>query len=149
MSVKPFEFFLNLQKAIPELERDLAEIVVKVEAEAFVAKNFRDEAFNGAGQQKWPARKKGDDPKKGKRALLVQDGTLKRGATKARTEGSNVKFTIPLAYASVHNNGERAGRGAGFQMPERKFIGESPYLDKRIEDKARKLLDQKLKDLAK
>ena len=145
MPVKPFEFLLNLQKAIPQIERDLAEIVVKVEAEAFVAKNFREQGFTDNGLQKWPKRKNNLDPD---RALLVKTKTLKEAAKKARTVGSTVQFVVPLEYASVHNNGERAGRGAGFQMPQRKWIGESQYLDKRIEKKSRELLDQKLKDLA-
>ena len=36
------------------------------------------------------------------------------------------------AYAGVHNSGGRAGRGRGFQMPKRQFIGRSKKLDDKI-----------------
>jgi phage gpG-like protein len=39
------------------------------------------------------------------------------------------------AYARVHNEGLRAGRGKGFIMPKRKFVGDSPVLNKKIIDR--------------
>jgi phage gpG-like protein len=39
-----------------------------------------------------------------------------------------------VPYARVHNEGLRAGRGRGFQMPRRQFIGESKELTKKVED---------------
>jgi phage gpG-like protein len=38
----------------------------------------------------------------------------------------------PAVYAGVHNFGLRAGRGKGFTMPKRQFIGPSKLLDKKI-----------------
>lgn len=35
-------------------------------------------------------------------------------------------------YADVHNEGLRAGRGKGFQMPKRSFIGPSKALDRKV-----------------
>ena len=35
-------------------------------------------------------------------------------------------------YAAVHNEGLRAGRGRGFQMPKRQFMGKSKELDEKV-----------------
>ena len=43
-----------------------------------------------------------------------------------------VKILTDVPYASVHNNGERSGRGRGFKMPKRQFIGYSGKLNRNI-----------------
>lgn len=45
-------------------------------------------------------------------------------------------------YASVHNNGERAGRGIGFVMPRRQFMGQSRELDREIDAMVRQELER-------
>jgi phage gpG-like protein len=45
-----------------------------------------------------------------------------------------VSVSSDLIYAAVHNFGLKAGRGAGFQMPKRQFIGESEILNSKIKD---------------
>lgn len=136
----PAEFFKKIAADLPGIERRIAHDVVAVEAEQFHAKNFRDEGFTDTALTKWPARKK-SDKNPARRALLVQTGTLKRHALKGRVVKGAVQFDFPLPYERVHNEGLRAGRGAGFQMPQRQFVGESEYLKKRIEAKAKALLD--------
>jgi phage gpG-like protein len=140
------DFFRKLKANLPRLQDRILNDVIAVEAEAFHAKNFRDEGFTDTGLQKWPARKK-SDKNPARRALLVLTGNLKGHALKGRVQGSSVVFSFPLEYMRVHNEGGRVGRGAGFDMPMRKYIGESEYLRKRIEDKARRLMDQTLKSL--
>lgn len=149
-NIKPAEFFKKLRDAIPQLERDIAAHVVAVEAENQFASHFRREGFEDKAFTAWQAR----DPKAKRnegRSLLVDTGRLRRAATKGRVEGDAVRFTVPLVYANVHNSDNpaerRAGRGKGFTMPQRKFIGQSEALDRRIERKARQLLDQKLSNL--
>lgn len=141
--MKPQEFFRKLKAQLPQIENRIANDIIAVEAEAFHAKNFRDEAFTDTATIKWPARKK----KEKGRALLVKTGALRRAALKGRVQGDTVAFIVPLNYAEVHNEGGRSGPGAGFKMPKRKFIGESEYLNKRIEDKAKRFLDQYLNRL--
>ena len=64
--------------------------------------------------------------------------------------GSITIWTNPSAFGSkepygrVHNEGLRAGRGAGFTMPRRQFMGESPELYDLIIRK----LEEKLKSIA-
>ena len=80
-----------------------------------------------------------------RRALLVKTGTLKGHALKGRTRKGAVEFVFPLEYERVHNEGLKAGRGAGFQMPKRQFVGESKVLTDRITKKVQKLLEEHLK----
>lgn len=146
--------------SLPRLEQNIARDIIAVEAEQFHAKNFRDEGFTDTTLQKWPKRKTTikntksyeggiyelNNKDKGK-AVLVQSSTLKGHALKGRVWGSQVKFVFPLEYEKVHNEGGRAGRGTGFQMPKRQFVGESEYLKNRIEAKAQKYMDQFFKNI--
>ena len=64
--------------------------------------------------------------------------------------GTVTIWTNPSAFGSkepygrVHNEGLRAGRGKGFTMPRRQFMGEHPELDDLIIRK----LEEKLKQIA-
>ena len=140
------DYFRKLAASIPNLERTILQDVIAVEAERFHAENFRAEAFIDNPPQKWQPRKKADK-NKSKRALLVKTGTLKGHALKGRVKADAVEFVFPLEYERVHNEGLRAGRGAGFQMPKRQFVGESQVLTDRIQKKAESLIDHHLKRL--
>jgi len=93
-------------------------------------------------RQPWKPRKKEDKTfkKKGtKRGILVGPGggTLKKSIARSSLSASKtvigIKGTKPLKYASVHNFGLRSGRkSAPFMMPQRKFMGESKVLSKKI-----------------
>ncbi|MBV6442741.1 MAG: hypothetical protein EPGJADBJ_04465 [Saprospiraceae bacterium] len=141
------DYFRRLANSIPDLERKILQDVIAIEAERIHAENFRAEAFIDTPVQKWPPRKKNDKYNKARRALLVKTGTLKGHALKGRVVGDAVEFVFPLEYEKVHNEGGRAGRGAGFQMPKRKFVGESQVLTDRIEKKAKTLITQHLKKI--
>ncbi len=144
--MNPQQFFAKLAAELPNIERRIANDIIAVEAEQFHAKNFKDEGFTDVSLAKWPVRKK-TDKNPAKRALLVQKGTLKGHALKGRAHGNQVDFVFPLEYEKVHNEGLRAGRGKGFDMPKRQFVGQSAYLDKKIKEKAQRFLDQYLKNL--
>ncbi len=47
---------------------------------------------------------------------------------------ADAKSEKGFGYAAVHNDGLKAGRGKGFIMPKRQFIGESETLNKKITD---------------
>lgn len=140
------DFFRKVKASLHGLENRIASDVVAVEAESFHAENFRKEGFTDVGFQKWQPRKKADK-NSSHRALLVLSSTLKGHALKGRVQGNSVVFNFPLEYMKVHNEGLHAGRGAGFEMPKRQFVGESAYLEKKIEDKARRLMNQHLNNL--
>jgi phage gpG-like protein len=153
--MKPYEYFEHLARNLDKIEGDIARDIVAVEAEQFHAKNFRDQGFTDSGFTPWKKRKTNErntktyeggifelEHRDKGRALLVQSGTLKRHALKGRVVANTVTFEFPLVYERVHNEGGRAGRGNGFQMPQRQYVGESEYLKKRIEAKAKRYLDE-------
>lgn len=140
----PPEYFRMLQNQLVGLEQQILRDVIEVEAEAFHAENFRKEGFTDVGFQPWQQRKPTKaDAGKGKRALLVKTGAMRRHATKGTVRGKQVDFEFPLAYMRVHNEGGKSGRGAGFQMPKRQYVGPSAYLEHRIQQKVLQLLKQK------
>lgn len=138
------DYFRRLANSMPALERRILNDVIAVEAERIHAENFRAEQFTDTPPEKWPARKKAEKPR---RALLVKTGTLKGHALKGRVAGDAVEFVFPLEYERVHNEGLRAGRGKGFKMPKRQFVGESQVLTDRIKKKAQTLITQHLKSI--
>lgn len=137
MPLTPVEFFRKLQASIPKLKKEILRDVIAVEAENFVSYNFRRQGYEDKGLKKWPARK----DKENKSTLLIGAGTLRNQVTKAKVVGDNAVIESSLVYAEVHNEGLKAGRGKGFMMPKRQYIGESETLKARIKTKATKLLD--------
>lgn len=140
----PPQFFRQLQRQLATIEQQVLRDVIQVEAEAFHAENFRKEGFTDTGFTPWAPRKR-PDKNPARRALLVKSGAMRRHATKGSVRGKQVDFTFPLAYMKVHNEGGKAGRGKGFQMPKRQFVGKSAVLEQRIQRKVLALLNKKLK----
>jgi len=113
---------------------------IKVAALEHFDDNFNDQGFDG---QSWKPRK---EPKYGVkswdkwnsgRAVLIGRGGQGglRGSVKGRVHPrlGIVRISSDKVYAAVHNEGLRAGRGSGFMMPKRQFIGDSSALMKKIE----------------
>jgi phage gpG-like protein len=74
------------------------------------------------------------------RPILIGKGSanLSKSLNMTEVTATTVRIeTIGTAeqYADVHNEGLRSGRGQGFQMPKREFIGESELLNHKIEQK--------------
>lgn len=131
------------QQARGAMETSL--ILIGNEARNFFVANFRKQGFDDKSVEKWTPRKKQE--KRAGRNILVKSGDLRRSI---RVKGySKTKLSILLAtdlkYASVHNFGERAGRGKGFKMPKREFIGDSYNLNEKVKKIIVKQLDSKIK----
>ena len=96
--------------------------------------NFKVGGFVDRSAEKWKPRKGNKDPGRG--VLIGKGGgRLKRSIRRSSLTSKRTIIGIsgtPKKYASVHNFGLRAGRGAGFLMPKRKFMGESRVLNKKI-----------------
>ena len=61
----------------------------------------------------------------------MQSGTLRRAVVNSLQEANfkRIHFEVKdVVYAKVHNEGLRAGRGLGFQMPKRQFMGQTRKL---------------------
>jgi len=86
-----------------------------------------------------------DNPTQGARRtrkiLRGNTGDLGR-SLQYSVETGKVTIHSDLIYAAVHNFGLRAGRGKGFIMPQRQFIGDDPELIKRIEEMINERLNQ-------
>lgn len=142
MPQKPVYFLRKIIKQMPRIKRDILQTIVAVEAERMWAENFRREGFTDRTFQPWPQRKKPESPR---RALLVKTATMKGHALRGRKTANSVDFIFPLEYERVHNEGLRAGRGKGFQMPKRQYIGDSDVLRQRIDAKVKQYLNNLLK----
>lgn len=116
----------NLEKVKTFLPKTLANDTKNY----FVRDNFNKQEWNGV---KWKDVKRRD--KKGSSsnssAILVQSGTLRRAVVNSLQSATfnKIHFEVKdVPYAQVHNEGLRAGRGAGFQMPKRQFMGQTNKL---------------------
>jgi phage gpG-like protein len=98
-------------------------------------KSFTDGGFTDVSFKAWKQRKRSRDNEG--RAILVKTGNLKRSLTYRKIGRYSVRIESNVPYAKVHNEGLRSGRGRGFTMPERKFVGHSERLSRKIELKLR------------
>ena len=146
-------FIKKLDKIQYFLNNTVFEIVGE-EAVSHYKKSFQDEGFTDKTLTKWKNVKRRENPRKKKRKqgnrplawdkakILTQSGELGDSIKYSRGSGRYVIISSDKAYAEVHNKGLRAGRGKGFRMPKRQFIGKSAALNKKIDAKIKKHLDK-------
>ena len=113
-----------------EVERRLPIILA-----AQIERHFRQGFEKGGGQTDdskggWAKRKKTDAG----RGILIKSGVLRRDVKQRSATFRTILVGTSnrtVAYAQVHNEGLQSGRGAGFTMPKREFIGHSTILEER------------------
>ncbi|MBR1990843.1 MAG: phage virion morphogenesis protein [Bacteroidales bacterium] len=154
MSPEQFQQELNrLQTEFKELFAKYAPTIAGKTAVSYFKKNFQNEAW---GRVKWQEVKRRTDPhvkgaKATRKILTGETGDLARSIEiKSISNGQVVIWTSPSAfskepYGRVHNEGLRAGRGKGFIMPKRQFMGESEELNALIISE----IERKLKQITK
>ena len=126
--------------------------IVAVEGVNFFKSSFDNQGFKDQVLVKWKDRKAPKyKSKKRKRSSLIlyssasdRKGTHLKDSIRARTGAGRIIFLTDKIYAQVHNEGGRAGRGRGFTMPKRQFMGQSRALDIRIRHKLYKEIDKML-----
>lgn len=121
-------------KKIEELQPDMQEVaeMVAVTGVSYFKGTFRNKEFNG---KKWPEAKADKDKKRKRGSLMVDSAALMNSVRTAEVTSAQVKWTAgndKVPYAKVHNEGGRAGRGSGFDMPQRQFMGEAAELEEKI-----------------
>lgn len=151
----------NITLPIEELEKrflaalPVASAAIGAEAVNFALDNFKNQGFTGAAFQPWPPRKNptawGTAPARASRSLLVDSGTLKGSIRVLRSNAEEVVIGTDVPYAKAHNEGfkgqvvqevkaftRRNGqsvkaftRTINQNIPQRQFIGDSPYLMQR------------------
>lgn len=121
----------------------------------FIDDNFARQGFQGASFTRWPARSK--NTRGGTRKILSgKTGALRRSPKKI-LHSNSVTIVIDVPYAKIHNDGGPLRRGhgktsghnksstGGGRMPQRKFAGSSPVLNKMCEKAVTTFLNQTLK----
>ena len=127
--------FAEHRKILKQIEAFKPQLNKIVDAAGVMAvnhftKSFRDGGFTDESLETWKPRKRAERGKS--RAVLVKSGRLRRSLRSRRFGVLSVKIMTDVPYARVHNNGERSGRGRGFKMPKRQFIGYSGKLNRQI-----------------
>jgi len=129
--------FAEHKKILKDIQAFKPQLEKVVDAMGVLAANhfttsFRNQGFTDESLQSWQPRKRTERSRMGNRAILVKSGRLRRSIRSKRFGFLSVKILTDVPYASVHNNGERSGRGRGFKMPKRQFIGYSGVLNRKI-----------------
>lgn len=122
------------KEKLEALRVDMQEIanMVAVTGVSYFKATFRNKEFNGS---KWPEAKVDKNKKRKRGSLMVESAALMNSVRTAEATPGQVKWTAgndKVPYAQVHNEGGKAGRGAGFDMPQRQFMGESEELEQKI-----------------
>ncbi|MEC3875948.1 phage virion morphogenesis protein [Chryseobacterium salviniae] len=151
----------NLMLAAAVKIPDQALRIIEVEGKNFINKNFRDQGFTDGSLKKWQERKTTDSNGRDKmryrtnrrgsvgeltrfgqkeigRAILTghnTGGNKLRNSFHTRREKLAVVFYTYKDYAGYHNEGDG-------NIPKRQFMGKSAYLDRKIQDKIKRTLDQ-------
>lgn len=134
--------FNEAAKIIKDMEKSAKAISEMVDVMGVMAinhykKSFTDGGFTDETLQLWKHRKREDRGRyaknAGSRAVLVKTGKLKRSLVAKKFGRYAVRITSNVNYANVHNEGLRAGRGKGFIMKKRQFVGYSGMLSAKIE----------------
>lgn len=129
----------NLKKVKNDLPRVLA-----ADTKKYFVDSFNKQEWEG---QKWkePKRKeKTGGSSRNQSATLVQSGRLRRAVINSLQSATfeNISFkVVDVKYAKVHNEGLHAGRGAGFDMPKRTFMGDTKELRKIQRNKIKQYID--------
>jgi len=149
MTPEQFSILLKSQQAklAQAINTDLPMAIGKKAVDLFT-ENFQKEGFQDNGPKPWKEvqrRTRNVRGAAGSRKILTgKTGDLGR-SIKYEVSPGKVTIYSDVIYADVHNEGLKAGRGAGFTMPKRQFIGDSADLDKIIDDEIEKTLNNILK----
>lgn len=150
------QFASKIRRNHRELERllndEILEIIGRMARDHF-KDNFQTESWQ---RKKWKEVKRRQstwtrngksipNPTKGaarsRKILTGSTGDLGRSIDYDIKAGK-VTISSDLIYAAVHNYGLRAGRGSGFVMPQRQFIGDDPKLLNEIESEISKRIER-------
>ena len=151
MTTTEFQALLKTkQKEIENLQDRVLPIKIGAIAKAHFQNNFRESGFVDNGLRSWkPAKRLSYEGKSNKvdtrNKTLLSDRNHLFSSIEYTYQPGIVTIRNEVPYAAVHNEGLRAGRGKGFVMPKRQFIGPSAELD----NKVLKKIDSELRNLFK
>jgi len=143
----------NKEAEIRQLIEDKLPQWVGNEAVIHFKKNFQNEGF-GRGPSEWTEVQRRQSWTRTYKYASTTDRSRKILTGKTGDLGRSIQYSVEtgkaiihsdLIYAAVHNEGLKAGRGAGFTMPKRQFIGDDPELEQKIKEKIELELNKLLK----
>lgn len=150
----PEEFQRKLSRMSEEaritIEDDMPLIAGKV-AEDHFKDNFHKEGFVGDNLDNWTeVQRRQSDNVRGARStrkiLTGETADLGESIQHDKTAPGEVTIKSDLDYSEAHNEGtSNAGRNRNVTIPQRKFIGESEQLNKKIRDVIEIKVGHKLK----
>jgi phage gpG-like protein len=118
----------NINQALQKLQQQKSTLpqALAEATQQYFNKSLDSQAWNG---HSWQLRK----PQKpaNTKPILYKTGALKNAVSKSlvKTDFKTLKFEVQnIPYAKVHNDGLKTGRGRGFKMPQRQFIGHAEEL---------------------
>jgi len=153
----------NQARLVQKLATGDLQRIIGVEGKNHFEASWDNQGFTDQGLKKWDSRtepvkkfkKKGGQlksytrwkAKNARRAILVSHRTDTKGGHLKdtigyRVVGTKVIFYTDKPYAQVHNEGGKAGRGMGFIMKQRQFMGRSHKLDMNIKAKLDREMDK-------
>lgn len=142
------EFIAKINRLNNFINNDAPEVIGK-EAVSHFQQSFEDEAFSNRSQKDtpWKEVKRRSDPKNktraaGSRKILTGPTRELADSIDYHRQGRDVAITSDKVYAEVHNKGLKAGRGSGFKMPKRQFIGKSALLIKHTTKELEKFINR-------
>ena len=116
-------------RGLKSLQRSLP-VLVGETAKNFFQDSFRNQGFTDSGLKKWKKRKGNTDPGRGVLIGKANGSNTLRNSIRVKTATmKKILITSDLKYSAVHNYGLKTGRGKGFTMPKRQFMGKSKKLD--------------------
>lgn len=141
----------DVTRCINQLPQRVATLAVNFSKERFVKQNWHD-SHEEPWQKRKHKRRGGEKRQRG--AVLVDSGRLKRSIRVVSVSRDRIVIGTDVPYAEIHNEGfegvqnvrqhrRRSKRGKvcsvrahsrRMSMPERRFIGESAELARRIEE---------------
>lgn len=128
-----------LKQARVKAEREIRNMVTIMGNDA---KNHFDASFTKQGfvddtLVKWKPRERTERSRSGSRGILIglrsKGGLSLHNSLRKHRQGQYaIRITTNVPYANVHNEGLRAGRGKGFKMKKRQFVGYSAVLNRSL-----------------
>lgn len=132
-----------------KVKNTLPKILANETKNYFIVENFNKQQWDGKLWEEVERRKEGTKaykyatPENRTRQILIGSGSgiLRRAVINSLQKATFelIHFEVKdVAYAKVHNEGLRSGRGLGFQMPKRQFMGQTRKLgeiQRRVIDK--------------
>lgn len=144
INLQEFNRYLNAkQKEVEQYLKTQAAYDAGTVALEHIEQNFLTESFEGQPWQEVQRRIPGTKaynrfakhrPSMNKLRILTNTRALQDSIYQDVTDGQSL-IVSDSVYADVHNEGLHAGRGRGFTMPKRQFIGQSEALVNDIKEK--------------